>query len=100
MVSLTNCFDAYVGSHSIQTEQQAYLKGLLIQDFAYSGTAKVFGEADTQSRFFQDIEQRRCSPALPDFSLEFPKILWFCLALEGREMKSSHLFSGGGVPCH
>src|SRR5437762_929573 len=42
MIPLTHRLDADVGPHSIQTEQQADLKGHLIQDFACGGTAKMF----------------------------------------------------------
>src|SRR5260370_41721358 len=92
MISLAHRFDADVGPHSIQTEQQANLKGHLIQDFACGGTAKVCEDADTQSGFFQDRQQGRCSPAPPDFGLESPKILWFWLGFERGEMNPALLF--------
>src|SRR5260370_35364073 len=92
MISLAHRFDADVGRHSIQTEQQANLKGHLIQDFACGGTAKMFEEADTQSGFFQDLQQGRCSPAPPDFGLESPKILWFWLGFERGDMNPALLF--------
>jgi len=92
VIPLAHRFDADVSPHCIQTEQQADLTSRLIQDFACGRTVKMFEEADTQSGFFQDLQQRRCAPASPDFGLELPKILWLWLGFERGEMNPASLF--------
>ena len=71
MISLTNALETRISSYSIEAQQKTYLQGLSIQDFTGSWAFEVLHETDTQSRFFEDIQQGCDTPSSHDFCFEF-----------------------------
>ena len=72
MLTLTDALEAGIGSHAIETQQQALLQDLPVKGLAGGGAFEVLGEANAQLCLLEDIQQRLVTaPASVDFRLEF-----------------------------
>ena len=79
-------FQPGIGPEAIQTPQQPWLAGRVVEDFSGGEAGKGLGKPDAQVGFFEDIEQARHRPAAEHFGFELKELRRLGLGLQRREM--------------